>query len=242
MESSYLGVKVQIVDVRRSIRNVENSLCQLLLMTPQHIERSSWESCEMPERVSTGVPAELLKKRPDIRLADHQLEEAFYNTQAARAQFYPKLSLQGILGWANAAGASVVNPGALLLQALATITQPIFAQGKLISNLKISKLSQEDMQRQYVQAVINAGNEVNEALADCQAAKDKDVFYKRQIEVLEDAYMGTHELMDNGKANYLEVITAQENLLNAQLNEASNLYSGTQALIALYIALGGATE
>ena len=242
MESSYLGVKVQIVDVHRSIRNVENSLCQLLLMTPQHIERSPWESFEMPERVSTGVPAELLKNRPDIRLADHQLEEAFYNTQAARAQFYPKLSLQGILGWANAAGASVVNPGALLLQALATITQPIFAQGKLISNLKISKLSQEDMQRQYVQAVINAGNEVNEALADCQAAKDKDVFYKRQIEVLEDAYMGTHELMDNGKANYLEVITAQENLLNAQLNEASNLYSGTQALIALYIALGGATK
>jgi outer membrane protein TolC len=152
------------------------------------------------------------------------------------------LSLQGILGWANAAGSTIVNPGALLLQAIATIAQPVFAQGKLIANLKISKLSQEDAAQKYVQTVINAGNEVNEAMADCQSAKAKDLLYKRQIEVLQDAYVGTHELMDAGKANYLEVLTAQETLLSAQINEAANLYEGTRALIALYIALGGATE
>ena len=242
MESSYLDVKTQIVDVKRGIRSTENALCQLLLITPQHISRSAWEAYTLPERVRTGVPAELLANRPDIRLADHQLEEAFYNTQAARAAFYPTISLQGILGWANAAGSTIVNPGALLMQALASITQPIFAQGKLRANLRISKLSQENVQKQYMQAVINAGNEVNEALADCQVAKDKDFFYKRQVEVLEDAYMGTHELMDAGKANYLEVLKAQESLLAAQLNEASNLYSGSQALIALYIALGGGTK
>ena len=196
----------------------------------------------MPERISTGVPAELLANRPDIRIADHQLEEAFYNTQAARAAFYPKLSLQGILGWANAVGSTVVNPGALLLQALASVTQPIFAQGKLRANLRISKLSQENMQRQYTQTVINAGNQINEALADCQVAKEKDVFYKRQVEVLEDAYTGTHELMDAGKASYLEVLNAQESLLSAQLGEASNLYDGSRALIALYIALGGGSK
>ena len=242
MESSYLDVKTQIVDVKRGIRSTENALCQLLLITPQHISRSAWEAYTLPERVRTGVPAELLANRPDIRLADHQLEEAFYNTNAARAAFYPTISLQGILGWANAAGSTIVNPGALLMQALASITQPIFAQGKLRANLRISKLSQENVQKQYMQAVINAGNEVNEALADCQVAKDKDFFYKRQVEVLEDAYMGTHELMDAGKANYLEVLKAQESLLAAQLNEASNLYSGSQALIALYIALGGGTK
>ena len=244
MENSYLNVKAQIVDVHRNIRGTENAICRLLALTPQHIERSGWDMAviELPEQIHTGAPAQLLAYRPDIMIADHLLEEAFYNTQAARSAFYPKLSLQGILGWANAAGSTIVNPGALLLQAIATIAQPIFAQGKLIANLKISKLSQEDAAQKYVQTVINAGNEVNEAMADCQSAKAKDLLYKRQIEVLQDAYVGTHELMDAGKANYLEVLTAQETLLSAQINEAANLYEGTRALIALYIALGGATE
>jgi len=135
-----------------------------------------------------------------------------------------------------------VNPGAMLLNAVLSLMQPVFAQGKLRANLKISKLSQEDIAQQYVQTVINAGNQVNEALADCQAARDKDVYYKRQIVVLQDAYMGTHELMDNGKASYLEVLSAQEGLLGAQINEATNLYNGARAIIALYIALGGGAK
>ena len=86
------------------------------------------------------------------------------------------------------------------------------------------------------------GSQVNEALADCQAAVEKHDYYHRQVAVLKDAYRGTHELMDNGKASYLEVLTAQETLLNAQLNEAINMYNGAIGIIALYIALGGATK
>lgn len=241
MESSYLNVKTQIVDMKRSIRSVENSICQLLAVAPQHIERSRWNSFELPQRLSTGVPAQLLENRPDIQIADFVLEEAFYNTQAARAAFYPKISLQGVLGWGNNSGI-VPNPGTLLLNALGSLVQPVFALGKLKANLKISKLSQEDITQQYVQTVINAGNQVNEALADCQAAREKDVYYKRQIQVLQDAYNGTHELMDNGKASYLEVLSAQEGLLSAQLSESTNLYNGSRALIALYIALGGGAK
>ena len=241
MENSYLNVKRQIIEVERSIRSTENNICKLLCLTPQHIERNAWSDFALPERVSTGVPAQLLELRPDIRIADQQLAEAFYNTQAACSAFYPKLSLQGLLGWGNSSG-TIANPGALLFNALASLTQPIFAQGKLRAQLKISKLSEEDMQRKYVQTVINAGNQVNEALADCQAAKEKDVLYKRQVELLTDAYDGTHELMDAGKANYLEVLTAQETLLSAQINEAANLYDGSRALITLYIALGGGTK
>ena len=125
---------------------------------------------------------------------------------------------------------------------MASLTQPIYAQGKLKANLKINQLNQEDLINQYVQTVIEAGSEVNEALADCQAAIEKHGFYERQVEVLKLAYRGTHELMDNGKASYLEVLTAQERLLNAQLNQAVNMYNGAQGLIALYIALGGATR
>ena len=169
------------------------------------------------------------------------MEEAFYNTQAARSAFYPSITLQGALGWTNNAGV-VTDPGKLLWTAVASLTQPIFARGKLLTNLKVSKLTQEDVQNKYVQTVIDAGNQVNEAMADCQAAQEKDGYYKRQVAVLHDAYNGTHELMDNGKANYLEVLTAQESLLSAQLSEAMNLYDGAQALIALYIALGGGTK
>ena len=241
MESSNLSVKMQIVDTRRSIVSVENSLCKVLAITPQRIARNEWGEYKLPQRFGMGVPALLLEKRPDIRVADQVLAEAFYNTASARAAFFPAFNLSGLLGWTNNGGV-IADPGAFLMQIAASLMQPIFAQGKLTAGLKIAKYNQKDKLNQYVQTVLNAGNQVNEALADCQKAQEKDVLYKRQVKVLQDAYAGTHELMDNGKASYIEVLTAQESLLSAQLNEASNLFNGAQALIELYIALGGATE
>lgn len=241
MESSCMSVKVQIIETQRSIRNIENTLCKLLAITPRPIARGTWGAYELPLRFGTGVPASLLENRPDIRVADQQLAEAFYNTALARSQFFPSFSLQGILGWTNSGGI-IADPGALLLKALASLTQPIFAQGKLRAQLKIAKLNQEDKLNNYVQTVLNAGNQVNEWLADCQAAQDKDALYKRQVAVLKEAYAGTHELMESGKASYIEVLTAQESLLSAQLSEAENMYDGANALIGLYIALGGATK
>ena len=255
MESSYLSVKTQIVDTRRSILATENALCRLMAATPQHIERKKWGSSALEERpednaqrmfdpqfLKVGVPASMLELRPDIRMANHAMEEAFYNTQAARAAFFPSITLNGSAGWTNSAGSMIVNPGKLLFSAVGQLTQPIFARGKLKANLKISLLTQEDLKKKYVQTIIDAGNQVNEALADCQAAREKYAYYHRQVQVLYDAYSGTHELMDNGKASYLEVLTAQESLLSSQLNEAMNLYKGAQAVIALYVALGGATR
>lgn len=241
MEASYLNVKTSIVDNQRNIRQVENAICSLLAITPRHIERSHLGSYSLPKALKMGVPAMLLQYRPDVKLADYALAEAYYDTQAARAAFYPSISLQGLAGWTNDAGA-IVNPGKILLNAVASLSQPIYAQGKLKANLKINQLEQEKLMNQYVQTVIDAGNEVNEALADCQAAIENHDYYHRQVEVLKDAYRGTHELMDNGKAIYLEVLTAQETLLNAQLNEAINMYNGALGIIELYIALGGATR
>ena len=257
MESSYLNVKTQLVDIRRSIRSVENALCKLMAIAPQHIERKKWGSAALhhPDArgidsgqrmfdtkfLRLGVPATMLEMRPDVRMANHAMEEAFYNTQTARAAFFPSITLSGTGGWTNSAG-QVINPGKLLLNFVGQLTQPIFARGQLKSNLKIRQLTEEDLQKKYVQTVIDAGNEVNEAMADCEAAREKYQYYRRQVEVLYGAYTGTHELMDNGKASYLEVLTAQESLLSAQLNEASNMYKGAQAVIALYIALGGGTK
>ena len=256
MEASYINVKTQIVDTRRSIRSTENALCKLLAITPQHIERKKWGTSSLTEKpkdpldqhminaqlLKIGVPATMLEQRPDIRMANHAMEEAFYNTQAARSAFFPSITLTGTAGWTNSAGEMIINPGKVLLTAVGQLTQPIFARGKLIANLKINKLTLEDLQNKYVQTVIDAGNQVNEAMADCESAQEKYAYYRRQVEVLYDAYTGTHELMDNGKASYIEVLMAQEDLLQAQLSEAANLYKGAQAVISLYIALGGGTK
>lgn len=258
MEASYLDVKTQIVDIRRFIQATENELCLLLAITPQHIDRQKLGTSDLSHTnaagetttqnmfdtnfLRIGFPSTMLERRPDIRMANYAMEEAFYNTQAARAAFFPNITLGGSAGWTNSAGGLVVDPGKLLLSAVGQLTQPIFARGKLKANLRISKLTEEDLQKKYVQTVIDAGNEVNEAMADYQAACEKNQYYRRQIEVLREAYNGTHELMDNGKASYLEVLTAQESLLSAQLNEVTNMYDGTYAVIALYIALGGGTK
>ena len=268
MESSYLNVKTQIVDTRRNIRAVENAICRLLAITPQHVNRQKWGSSALhhpdaqgeklregdgmsgiggqrmfnTQYLKIGVPASMLEQRPDIRMANAAMEEAFYNTQAARAAFFPTITLNGSAGWTNSAGSMEINPGKLLLSAVGSLTQPIFARGKIKANLKINQFTEQDMKQKYVQTVIDAGNQVNEALADCEAAREKHQYYHRQVQVLHEAFNGTHELMDNGKANYLEVLTAQESLLNSQLSEAMNMYNGAQAVIALYIALGGGAK
>ena len=243
MESSWLNVKTQIVEVRGNILSAENSLCRLLAIPPQHIARNKWGAHALSTSIAFGgFSAEMLRNRPDIRLADYMMEEAYYNTQIARAAFFPTLTLSGTLGWTNNGGGVVVDPGKLLLNIMGQLTQPVFMRGQLKAGLKIAKLTQEDLLGNYTQTVIDAGNQVNEVLADFQAAVEKDGYYSRQVATLHDAYTGTHELMDNGKASYLEVLTAQESLLSAQLSEAMNKYSATQALIALYIALGGGTK
>ena len=253
LEASWLDVKLQIISTRSSIRSTENEICSLLCITPQHIERSSWraegqyhssaEGKRLFEEkyMRIGVPAQMLERRPDIRLANYYIEEAFYNVQAARAAFYPSIKLTGEVGWTNNNGI-IVNPGKLLWQVVGSLSQPIFARGQIKGNYKTAQLTEENLKKKYVQTVIDAGNEVNEAIADCHEARESHGYYHRQVEVLHEAYIGTHELMDNGKAKYLEVLTAQESLLNAQLNEATNLYNGAQAIISLYIALGGGTK
>ena len=257
LESSWLSVKTQLADIRRSIRSTENAICKLLGITPQPISRNKWGSAALhhpdakgdtgqrmfdTQFLKIGVPASMLERRPDIRLANAAMEEAFYNTQTARASFFPGITLSGTLGWTNNSGAGIVNPGKLLWNAVGQLTQPIFQRGSIKANYKIKQLTEEDLQKKYVQTVIEAGNQVNETLADCQTAREKHQYYHRQVEVLMEAYVGTHELMDNGKASYLEVLTAQESLLSAQINEVSNMYNGARAVIALYVALGGGTK
>ena len=243
MQASLLGVEAQIADMQFEIQRAENAICILLCQPHTTIEHSSTVgrghllSSLGTSTLGSGLPIEMLANRPDVRAAQRAVEAAFYVKQQAKADFYPNLTLSGTLGFTNNGG--VVDPGKILLSALGELTAPIFARGQIKAKYAISELQQEEAKQQFVNTTINAGMEVNEALMMYNSAAGKDAIYSKQVAVLQDAYKGTQELMANGKATYIEVLTAREALLSAQLDELSNLYQATQGLIALYQALGG---
>ena len=165
MEASLLGVRSGIVELRENILDTEAALCLLLSEAPHHIERSPYGTFHMPERISVGVPLQLLALRPDVRQAERNMEIAFYERQQARQAFYPDLTLSGTLGWSNAEG--TVNPAQFLANAVAALSQRIFSQGKLRAQHRNAAIEQEKVRLQFVQTLLNAGNEVYQQLRIC---------------------------------------------------------------------------
>ena len=241
MEASLLDVKIRKTDIIRDIEDSQAAICLMLGIVPGNIRRNAWGEYSIPESISTGLPAQLLENRPDVRAAGRNVEAAYYVTNQARSAMFPSLSLSGLIGWASQ-GKAISNPASLIYNAVASLTQPIFAHGRLKSNLEVSKLRQEAAAEAYTQTVLKAGNDVNRALREINASKEKDALYKRQVEVLTKAFNATEELMQSGKAIYLEVLIAQKDLLGAQLGEAVNLYNGSTGLINLYVSLGGGVK
>ena len=135
----------------------------------------------------------------------------------------------------------IVNPGEWLLSAMGSLTQPIFQKGTNIARLKVAKAQQEEARLGFQQTLLNAGSEVNEALVQYQTATEKTDYYARQVESLGRALESTSLLMMHGNTTYLEVLTAQQSLLNAQLTQVANRFAQIQGLINLYHALGGGT-
>ena len=241
MEASLLNVKIQKSDILREIEDSEASICLMLGMVPGDIRRNPWGEYSIPESICTGLPAQLLENRPDVRSAGRNVEAAYYVTNQARSAMFPSLSLSGLLGWTSQ-GKAITDPATFIYNAVASLTQPIFARGRLRSNLEVSRLRQEEAAETYTQTVLKAGNDVNRALREINVSKEKDALYKRQVEVLTKAFNATEELMHSGKALYLEVLIAQKDLLGAKLGEAVNLYNGSTGLIDLYVSLGGGVK
>ena len=241
METSLINVQIQRQQLREQIHALELSFCRLLNEEPRDIERSPWTSYSFYTWTLEPIPAAQLSNRADVRAAERNVASAYYQTNMAKAAFCPALSLSGLIGWTNNGGL-VVNPGQLLMNAVLGLAQPIFAGGKLKANLKIAKLEQEEAANRYVETMLKAGSEVNDAIFRCQSAQQQDELYQRMLTTQQESYDGTCELMKKGKASYLEVLTAQENLLNAQLADVTNRYNGLISLIDLYIALGGGTK
>ena len=238
-EASCYSVAASIPEIRQSIRETENALSTLLGEVPHQIERGTLAEQQMPEEVNAGVPMQLLANRPDVRQAEWALAQAFYGTNAARAAFYPSITLGGTLGWTNSLGNAIVNPAQFIVAATASITEPLFNRASNLAGLRIAKAQQEEARLAFNQTLLNAGVEVNEALVQCQTARAKSQYYDQQVASLETAARSTSLLMKHGTTTYLEVLTAQQSLLTAQMTQVSNRVTEIQGIITLYQALGG---
>lgn len=241
-KATYHQVEASLADLRRQVRETENAMSVMLAQAPQRIERSTLEEQVMPNNLEAGIPLQLLANRPDVKMAEMTLASAYYTTNQARSAFYPSLSIGGTVGWTNGSGMSVANPGQLLLQALGSLAQPIFNQGKLIANLKVSKKEEEIAKMNYQQAILNAGQEVSNALFLYETASKKIEQDQAQVMELNKAVEYTQSLFQSGQSTYLEILTAQQSLLSAQLNEVSDTFQRMQAVINLYEALGGGRD
>ena len=241
MEATLQSVHTSVLDLRSQISKTENSLAVILGETPRHYERSK-ELNLQTDKFSVGIPLQLLSCRPDVRQAQRTIESAFYGVNQARSAFYPSLTLSGSVGWTNSSGTVLVNPGRLLASAMASLVAPVFTRGQNEAQLKIAKAQQEEAKLAFTQTLLNAGKEVNDALTAYQTSVEKEESLASQVKSLEKALKSTTLLMDHGTNTYLEVLTARQTLLSAQLSETANKLSKTQNIINLYQALGGGQE
>lgn len=241
-EANRLSVDASLKTLLQQLKETENSLCSLLGRTPQFIQRGSISAQQFPEQLSYGVPLQLLRNRPDIRQTEAALAQAFYYTNESRAAFYPSITLSGNAGWTNSIGTAITNPAALLLQVVGSLTQPLFNKGVNSARLKIAKAQQEQARLTFQQSLLNAGAEVNNSLGQWQTARDRITIGEQQIDALQTTVKSTSLLMQHGKTTYLEVLTAQQSLLQASLTQVSDHFNEIQGVINLYHALGGGQE
>ena len=237
IEASKLSVDASLLE--QQITEVENSLSSLLGVVPQRIDRSTLDMQSFPDTLSVGVPLQLLQRRPDVRQSEAALAEAFYTTNRAYSAFYPAITLSGSAGWTNAAGAIISNPGEWLFSAVGALVQPLFNRGQNIANLKVAKARQEEALLTFRQTLLNAGTEVNDALLQWQVARRRLDLDRQQIISLQSAVRSSELLMRHSSQNYLEVLTARQTLLDAELSAVSDRFEEIQGVINLYHALGG---
>ena len=241
IEATYWSISQSVVTIKDNIRILENQMSTLLNESSAKISRTSLASFQQPAIVTTGAPVSILARRPDVRIAEMALASAFYDVNQAKSAFYPSLTLSAVGSFTNGSQANI-NPGAFIGQALAALAQPIFMNGRLVATLKISKAQMEIAANDFSNAVISAGNEVNTAMLKVHSAEELREMIDKQVQAQETAYNATKKLFAGSSANYLNVITAHNNLIQAQMTQISNRMEAINATIELYLALGGGAE
>ena len=237
-EAAYYQVQSQRVDLLRQMREAENSLSLLLGQPGQAIARGKFAQQSLPTEFSTGVGMQMLANRADVHQYEMSLAQCFYDVETARSRFYPNITITGTAAFTNQNG--MVNPGKWLLSAVGSLVQLIFQHGQIVAGLKLAKMQYEQAFNKWQNAIYKAGNEVSNALVAYNSYSQKVELDGKRVQVLKQNVDDTRKLMESSaNTTYLEVITAQSNLLNAEIAEVSDQLSKMQAVVSLYQALGG---
>lgn len=236
-EANYYSICASVVEVEQQVAEAENALRKLTGDTIGTIVRDTASLGGITTAYANGLPLSLLSLRPDVRQAEQSLAASFYATGEARSAFYPSLTLSGTMGWSNASGGIVLNPAQWIWSAVGSLTQPLLQRGKLRSQLRIAQAQQEEAKVKFQQTLLQAGIEVNDALSQMQSCKVRGDYYVRQVQALQQAVASTTALMRHGSGTYLEVLTAQQSLLSAQLSQLTNGYNERIAAINLFQAM-----
>lgn len=238
------NTQISVPDLENQIRQLENSICLLLGRKPSSIMRSDIQNQQVPQEMAYGVPVQMLAKRPDVQQAELAFRSAFELTNAAQASFYPSISLStgSILGYGATTLSGFFKPENLFANILGGITQPLFARKQLVSNLKISKAQQQEALLTFEKTVLSASKEVSDILFGYESSLLKNGTRNLQVQSLTTAVDFTHDLLIAGEANYTEVLSAEQSLLQARLGQVSDKLEQLQYSVSLYRALGGGLE
>lgn len=233
------NAKVLKVDIATAIFKTENVLSILLGMTPQHIERGILETQTIDTDMKLGVPATLLSNRPDVMAAEYQLLQNFEMTNVARSNFYPSLTLTANGGFQSIELDKLLNVNSLFASLVSGLTQPVFNQRKIKTQYEVAKAQQEQALLNFKQTLLVAGNEVSNALYAYKAETEKYTYRLNEVEALRAAETNSEELLNNGFANYLDLLIVRQSVLNSELNVIESKLQQLLTVVNLYEALGG---
>lgn len=243
-KSLLYSTQVSVPGLESQIRQLENSLSVMLGRKPEAVLRRTLQEQTVPTRLSYGVPTQMLANRPDVMQAELGFRSAFEMTNVAQASFYPSITLNSgsMIGFGASALSSFFKPENLFASIIGGLTQPLFAKNQLMGQLKISKAQQEEALLSFQKTVLSAGQEVSDILFTFESSLKKNEVRTKQVEATSTAVYYTQELLKAGEANYTEVLSAEQNLLQAQLGQVSDKLEQLQATVNLYRALGGGIE
>ncbi|MCK0133188.1 efflux transporter outer membrane subunit [Arenibacter sp. S6351L] len=237
--AQYNSARALQVDIETAIFKTENTLSILLGKAPQEFERSRLDTQSIDQEIKLGVPATLLRNRPDVMAAEYALIKDFELTNVANSSFYPSLTLTASGGLQSLELDKLLNANSLFATVVGGLTQPLLNQRKLKTQKEVALANQESSLLNFKKTLLVAGSEVSNALFSFEAETKKFEFRKNEVEALRKAESNSEELLKNGYANYLDLLTARQSALSAELNLITNKLSQLSTTVELYRALGG---
>jgi multidrug efflux system outer membrane protein len=238
-KSQYDEALASIPPIEKAIAQQENGLSVLLGRNPGPIPRGkNIDQLRLPA-IPAGLPSELLERRPDIRGAEQDLIAANALIGAAKAAYFPTISLTGLFGYSSTSLSNLFQGDNKVWSYGMPITMPIFTAGAIAGQVQSAEAVQQQALFAYQRAIQQGFREVNDALVDQDRTREQLRAQKQQVEALEQ-YSATARLRyDNGYSSYIEVIDAERSLFNVQLQYTQTQQTQFQAMINLYLAMGG---